>query len=762
MEAESRSTNRMSTTITRRQLIGGAAGLQLGLFLSQTDRALFRLLSGAGALSADTAAAQSGEGFALGAFLQIEPDGTVTITISKPDIGQGLRTSFAMLIAEDLEADWDRVRVEQAPASDQFGSQGIGGSFAVRGSWQALRGAGAAARSMLVAAAAERWGVDAGDCEAEKGVVRHPASGREMGYGELAEGASSRPVPQNVPLKDWSECTIVGRPTARVDNRDVVTGRAGYGLDARPEGLRFAVIARPSALGARLTGHDEAAAMAVPGVLAVLPGVAGGVAVVAENSWAAMQGRQALAAEWDTSENAGLNNASIRQQLVDAVADAPEMPGSAAKTVEAGFDLPYLAHAMMEPHNCTVDASSSPCQVWAPTQNPQSVRRAISRGLGVEESEVVVHTTLAGGGFGRRIDTAAASEAAAVSRQIGAPVQMLWTRDDDLQQAAYRPASHHAMRGALDADGRAIAWSHRFGMSGRGRAAELSADDAERMRLQGLDGTDQGRGGLYDIPGFGQEKVEVGTPVPTTFWRSVDHGNVNFATECFVDLLAEAAEVDPIAFRKQHIADPRMLAVLDAVSEMSSWGEQLPPGRGRGVACFDGYGAVIAHVVEVEVAPEGQVRATRIWAAVDPGVAINPLGVVAQVEGAAIDGLSTALSAELTIEGGAIQESSFFDYRWLRIDQAPPTDVRVMPSGGSPSGMGEVGYPSVGPAVANAVFAATGKRPTGLPIRPAELAGWAEGLPTPTPTATPVPPEPTATPRPEGSTIYLPDLRSGE
>lgn len=758
------------TTLTRRQFIGGAAGLQLSLYLSGAERGLFRLLTGAEGMAPETVLAQGEAGFGLGAFIQIDAEGWVTILAPKPDIGQGTRTSFAMLVAEDLEADWARVRVLQAPAGAQFGNQGIGGSNSIRSSWRAMRSAGATGRAMLVAAAAEQWGVPAAECVAALSVVRHPASGRELGYGALAEAAAGQTPPAEVELKPWAACTLVGQPTDRVDNVDVVRGRAGYGMDQRVPGMLYAVIARPPVYGARLLAHDADAARALPGVRAVVADISGGVAVVAEHTWAALRGRDALAAQWDMGANVTLTGAAIRERLSEAAAGLPGLPASVRTPVEISFDLPYLAHAMMEPLNCLAESRADGCEVWAATQNPQSVQRSVARALGLADAAVVVHTTLSGGGFGRRIDNSAAVEAALVSRAVGAPVQVLWSREDDLRQAAFRPASHHALRGGLDADGRPVAWAHRMGISGRSQGGfGFDAADTHLARLEGVDGTDQ-QDTTYDIPGYGVDTITVGTPVPTTFWRSVNHSQTIFANECFVDMLAAAADRDPYVFRREHLTDARMRDVLDKVAEVSGWGEPLPAGRAKGIACFDGYGSCIAHVVELSVTPSGRVTVHKIWAAVDPGVAINPRGVVAQVEGAAIDGLSTALKAEITIVGGAVQESSYYDYQWLRIDEAPPTEVHIVTGRSStPGGMGEVGYPSVGPAVANAIFAATGRRVTRLPIRPVDLAGWRDAVaPVPgpvTPEPTPVDPSPTAVPPTAAppdrvaDRIYLPHLK---
>lgn len=752
----------MTRPMSRRRFLTAAAGLQVGLFAAHSGARRWLALVGADGAPdlPGGAAAQGAEDALLSAYVRIAPSGAVTIAAPVPDIGQGVRTSLAMLVAEELEARWDDVTVVQAPAGAEYGRQGIGGSGTIRGYHQDMRRAGATARTMLVAAAAARWGVPEAECRAREGAVEHPGSGRRLGYGELAAEAAALPLPGTPALKDRADFRLIGQDVPRVDNADVVTGRAGYGLDARPEGLRFAVVARPPALGAVLEGYDEAAALATPGVEAVVPGVGGGVAVVARTTWDALQGRDALAARWDDSANADLDSAAIAEALAGGVTP-PEPPAGVARPLRATFELPYLAHAAMEPMNCTVRTDGEAATVWAPTQSPQGVRRSVAGALGLPESAVTVIPTLAGGGFGRRASTDYAVEAGQVAREVGGAIQLVWTREDDLCHDAYRPASCHHLAAGVDGSGQPLGWVHRWAGATQGRQLASdergAADAAERPYARDQFG---GRP-TYTIPGFGAERSRVSLPVPTMVWRSVDHSQVVFANECFVDMLAEAAGADPLAFRLAHLNEPRLRPLLERAAERIGWRGEREPGRGFGLACFAGYGSFVAQAAEVSVSPQGAVRVERVVCVVDCGLAINPSSIRAQMEGCVADAVSTTLHAEITVSGGRIEQRGFWGYRWLRIDGMPRVEVELVDSDEGPGGMGELGYPAVSPAICNAIFAATGRRIHRLPLRAEDLAGWPEdpGAPGPPPTLTPQPeptPTATATTEPTEGRIYLP------
>jgi len=772
----------MASNITRRRFLKGIAGLQLGVFASRLDPGALLVRSPRAARpdggdrgpSGAVARAQA-DAVPLGVFLAVGADETVTVTVPRPDMGQGPRTSLAMTLAEELEVDWTAVRVRQAPAGEQYGDQTSGGSTSTRVHHAGMLLAGATARVMLIRAAAAAWGVEPGACRAASGAVTHPASGRSLTYGQLAQAAAAVPVPprSEVSLKSVADYGLVGRPTPRIDNPDLVSGRAVFGSDVRLPGMKVAVLARPPAFGARLASFDESAALAVDGVRQVVR-LGSGVAVVADHTWAALAGRDALAAAWEPGPNAGVDDAVVRERLQAALGRLPEAPAGAAVVLDALYEVPYLAHATMEPMNCVADARADRCEVWAPTQAPMPVRSAVAGRLRLAPSAVTVHVVLSGGGFGRRLQSDYAVEAAELSRAIGAPVQVFWTRDDDMRHDYYRPASLHALRGALDAQGRVLMYAHRAALARPG--GDLAGAGGDAPWPAGVAGPEQERP-PYDLPGVSVEQGNAALPLPTGPWRSVNNTQYTFANEAFLDELAVAAGRDPAEFRRAHVTGARLRAVLDRAVEASGWGGPLPPGHGRGVACFVGYGSYAAQVVELSVSPAGAVRVQRVTCAVDLGVAVNPSTIAAQMEGATVDGLSTALKAGIHVQAGGVVESSFVDYPWLLMDEMPVVEVHVIPSTASPGGLGEVGFPAVSPAVCNAIFAATGRRLRRLPVQVADLAGWTPEVGTPTPPATAEPtveptteptaeptaepgPSPTAAPTAEPAhTIHLPDAR---
>jgi isoquinoline 1-oxidoreductase beta subunit len=554
--------------------------------------------------------------------------------------------------------------------------------------WKPLRTAGAQARQMLVAAAAARWGVAAGDCETEAGAVRHAATGRRLSYGDLVADAAKLPVPSAPRLKTAADFRLIGTRVANLDTPDKVTGRAKYGLDTRLPGMRFAVIARCPVIGGTMQGYDAARARAVPGVQHVVE-VPNGVAVIADTTWAAMQGRNALQCHWDEAAQARLDSERISRMLHDRArqagalarndGDCPSALAGAAKTLDVSYEVPFLAHAPMEPMNCTALVTPESCEVWAPNQWPDWARTEVASAIGMPAEKVTLHVTLMGGGFGRRLLPDYAAEAAQVARAVpGTPVQLVWSREDDMQHGWYRPASVHRMQGGLDAAGRPVAWLHRV------IAPSISEQRWPGSVQNGLDGdaVEGARDLAYAIPNLRVEYGMLQTAVPASWWRSVYPSQTVFANECFLDELAQLAGADPIGFRRALLTDqPRHLAVLDVVEKASGWRTPLPAGRARGVAMLRFWSdTIVAEVAEVSIA-EREVRVHRVTCAVDCGLPVSPDGVKAQIEGGVMFGLSAALFGAITIEGGRIQQSNFHDYQVMRMPQARWR----MPSRGSPA-----------------------------------------------------------------------------
>jgi isoquinoline 1-oxidoreductase beta subunit len=632
-------------------------------------------------------------------------DGSVQIVAPRPDCGQGTRTSLSMMVAEELDADWSRVQVVQADADEAlYGQQGVGGSGSVRGSFMPLRRAGAAAKMMLVAAVAASWGVEASACTVRDGVITH-ASGRKATFAEAAKlAAASAAVPSDdqIRLKDPSEFRIIGKPMPRVDNANVVRGAAQFGLDVRVSGMKRAVIVRPPAFGATLESYDEKAALAVPGVTRVLP-IGSGVAVVGASTWAVLQGAERLKARFSPGPNAAVNTRTITSAMIAELEAPPAPPANAVASIDAEYEMPYLAHATMEPMNATAHFKGDSCEIWAPTQQPGGCRNAVASALGLSQDKVRVHVTLLGGGFGRRLSQEYAVEAAQISKAMGEPVQLIWTREDDMKHDNYRPASYHRLRGAVDAQGRPVMWHHQFIQAGGGRRG----------------GRNTGNAGIpYDLPNATMVRAAAAAPIPTGAWRSVDNTHLGFVNESFFDELARLAKKDPLEYRLDLLTNSRLRRCLQVVAEKSGWGgAELGKGRGRGVAVFSGYGSFIAQVAEVRVEANDEIHVERVVSAVDCGLAVNPLSVQAQVEGGTMDAVATTLFAAITIANGGVVESNFADFGWARMADAPRMEVHIVPSSAQVGGMGEVGYPAAQAAIANAVLAATGKRLRKLPAR---------------------------------------------
>ncbi len=720
----------MNSTLapTRRDFIKvvsvAGGGLLLGFYLPSNEELL----------AAEPVPATA---FAPNAWLRIDVDGTVTITVAKSEMGQGVRTSLPMIVAEELEADWQKIRIEPALTDPQYGDMGTGGSTSVRESWLPLRKAGAAAREMLVTAAAQTWGVERTTCRAEKGAVVHVPSGRRLTYGQLVEAGAKLPVPADPPLKEPKDYHLIGTRVRRLDTPEKADGRAGFGMDVKVPGILVATVARCPVFGGKVKSFDATRAMAVKGVRHVVEvPAAAGVAVAADSTWAAMKGREALAITWEEGPSAGLDSATIHRRFeeegkkakADVVArsegDAAAALAGAAKKLEAVYEFPFLAHATMEPMNCTADVHKDSAEIWAPTQSPQWAQGEVAKLLGLPPDKVKVHTTLLGGGFGRRAMPDFAVEATHVSKAVGAPVKVVWTREDDMQHDFYRPASFHRVTAGIDASGQLVAWSHRlvapsvlaqiFGIQPKAGEAD-AADGAAEL--------------LYVVPNILVDYVMVNTAVPAGWWRSVYNSQNPFVNECFLDEVAAAAGKDPYELRRQLLKEgSRLRGVLELAATKAGWGKPLPappaagPARhGRGIACHFSFGTYIAQVAEVSVAKEGTVRVHRVVCAVDCGRFVNPDIIEAQMESGIVYGLTAALNGAITIEKGRVQQSNFHDYEMLRMDEMPLIEVHIVPSKEAPGGIGEPGTPPIAPAVANAVFAATGKRIRRLPIRAEDL-----------------------------------------
>ena len=688
------------------------------------------------------------------AWVRISPDNRATLILGKSEMGQGAMTALPMILAEELYLDWKQVSVEQAPTNPAIYDHGTGGSGSVAGSWLPLRRAGAAAREMLVTAAAQRWNVNRDTCQPQNGGVLHGARKQFLTYGELVEDAAKLPLPDfnTVPLKNSDDFTIVGHDRKRFETAAKSTGTAKFGIDSRPAGLTYAVIARCPVFGGKVAKFDAAKAKEVAGVRDVLaidpvgPGAftAGGVVVLADNSWAAMQGRNALDITWDEGPNASESSESLLKHFIEKAAkpgkvvrnegDADAALGSAAKKVEAVYELPFAAHACMEPMNCTVHIRPDGAEAWVPTQAPQWAQGVIAGVAKLPPEKVIVHTTLMGGGFGRRYQADFVMEAAQVAKATGKPVMVLWTREDDMQHDFYRPASYHRLGGAVDAQGKLAAWKH-F-QSSTSIAAMWDKNGNEKPEA-----SEFATAAFipYETPNFRVEYALAQSGVPRAWWRSVEHSSSGFVVESFVDELAAAAGVDPLAFRLRLIGDARKIpdftnpkqnkpldtarlkGVLQFAAEKAGWGKPLPKGVARGIAGYYSFESYAAAVAEVSV-NKGAVRVHRIVYAVDCGRPVNPAGVVAQVESAAIYGMSAVMKDAITIDRGRVQQSNFNDYDMPRIKEMPRMEVHVVMSKEDPTGIGEPGLPVVAPAICNAVFAATGKRLRRLPIKPEDLA----------------------------------------
>ena len=706
---------------TRREFLRTGAVATGGLVLAFTVPGANRFARGQQAPAAP---------FAPNAFLRVAEDDSVTILLSHSEMGQGIWTALSMLIAEELDADWSKIKVQHAPAAPAyahtaFGLQLTGGSSSTWSEFDRYRQAGATARSMLVAAAAARFGVPASDCRTENGFVI--AGTRRARFGELAGAAARLTAPATVTLKDPKDWKIIGKPTRRLDTPEKTSGRAGFGMDVQFPGLLTAVVARGPGFGATVKSFDATAALAVPGVRKVVR-VPSGVAVVADHFWAARLGRDALTIEWNPAPTASLDSTALREQYrqlagtkgTSAAARgdlAGTMPG-AAKTVEAEYAVPYLAHAPMEPLNCAVRIGRGKCEIWTGTQFQSMDQQVAARITGLTPAQIEIHTMFLGGGFGRRANPTSdfVSEAVHVAKAAGAPVKTVWTREDDVRGGYYRPAFLHRARIGLGPDGLPVAWDHVL----VGQSIVAGTPFEAMMVKGGIDSTSVE--GVADSPylkDVANVRVDLHSPrtgIPVLWLRSVGHTHTAFVMESLIDELAKSAGKDPVEYRRALLkAHPRHLGVMNLAAEKAGWGTALPQGRARGIAVHESFGSWVAQVAEVS-AESNRIRVHRVVCAVDCGVAVNPESIAAQMESGIVFGLSAALHGALHLKAGEVQESNFHDYRVLRMNEMPVVEVHIVPSSEKPGGIGEVGVPPIAPAVANALAALTGQRLRELPL----------------------------------------------
>jgi isoquinoline 1-oxidoreductase subunit beta len=680
------------------------------------------------------AEAAEADRFAPNAFIRIDGSGQITFVMPYVEMGQGTYTSIPILIAEELEVDLKQVRLEHAPPNNKLymnpllGEQATGNSNAVRGAWQPLRQAGATARTMLVAAAAKRWRVEPTSCHAQSGEVIHPPTSRRATYGELAADAAAMPVPEKVVLKRPQDFKLIGTPAKRLDTPLKINGSAVYGIDVRLPGMKIATLAQSPVFGGRVKSVDDTAAKAVKGVRQIVR-LDDAVAVVADHMGAAKKGLAALKIEWDDGPHAKVTTRDVADALENAtlspgavaqnIGDVDKAMAGAATKVEANYRLPFLAHATMEPMNCTVHVRNDACEIWVGNQAIARAQAAAAKAAGLPLDKVVLHNHLLGGGFGRRLEPDGIVRAVEIAKHVDGPVKVVWTREEDIQHDMYRPYWFDRLTAGLDQKGMPVAWNNRYAGS------SVMARFAPPLFANGLDpDTTEGAIDLvYDLPNMHVEYVRVEPPgIPTAFWRSVGPSHNVFVTESFMDELAAAAKQDAVAYRRALLGkSPRAKAVLDLAAEKSGWGQPLPARAGRGVALQFVFATYMAHVAEVQVAKDGRVRVRRVVCAVDCGTAVNPDTIRAQLESAIVFGITAALHGEITLKNGRVEQSNFDTYEMLRIDEAPAVEVHIVQNFEPPGGMGEAGTSLIVPAVANAIFAATGKRLRKMPADPAVL-----------------------------------------
>jgi len=707
------------TDLQRRTLLKASVAVGGGLVIGFTLPGLARLARAEAASPA----------FAPNAWIRIAPDDSITIIVAKSEMGQGVYTSMPMLVAEELEVDLHKVRIENAPPGKDYidpllKMQATGGSTSVRSGWRPLREAGAAARMMLIAAAATAWRVKPKECRAENGAVVHAASKRRLTYGQLADAAARLPLPEKIALKEPKEFRYLGKPVPRRDTPAKVNGSAVFGTDVKLPGLLTATLLRCPVFGGKVASFDGEAAKAIPGVRQVFQ-TEDGIAVVADGFWPAKKGRDALKVRWDEGGLAGLDSAGIERRFEMAAAqsgaiarrenDVETAFRDAPTRVEAVYYAPFLAHATMEPMNCTVDLRPDRCEIWVSTQAPAWVQATAAKVAGLPPEVVKVNVTYLGGGFGRRFEQDFIAQAVRIAKQVGAPVKLVWTREDDMQHDFYRPAAYDRLSAALDAKGRPVAWKQRIvGPSIFKRIMPQNLEQDGRLDASSVEGA---ANLPYAIQNILIDYIMVDPGVPVGFWRSVGNSQNGFITESFIDELAAEAKQDPVKFRLRLLdKHPRHQAVLKLAAEKAGWGGKLPAGEGRGVAVLGSFGSFVAEVAEVAVDKDGAVRVKRVVCAIDCGSVVNPDTVKAQLESAVTFALTAALKGLISLKNGRVEQSNFHDYPLLRIDEMPRVEVHILQSHEAPGGVGEPGVPPLAPAVANAIFAATGKRIRRLPI----------------------------------------------
>jgi CO/xanthine dehydrogenase Mo-binding subunit len=700
--------------LSRRQFVAAGAaagaGLVVGFYLPHAGRS-------------------TKEVFSPNAYLRITPDNKITIVVARSEMGQGVRTALPMILAEELEADWKQIEIEQAGASTLYGDQTTGGSASVKTTWDPMRKAGAAAREMLISAAALTWGVPRSTCAAVEGSILHGASKRRLSYGELVGKAATLPIPTDVPQKQSKDYKIVGQRLARVDTPSKVKGEAVFGIDFRMPGMKYAVLSRCPTIGGKLLQFDDAGSKKIAGVIYVGKISDAAVAVVADSVWGAMEGRRLLNVSWDEGPNKALNTAAVMERLKQAapkkgvslysVGDVSKVTG---RRVAAEYRLPFMAHAPMEAGNCTAHYQATACELWAPTQVPQDCRDAAAQAVGLDPDQVKVNVTMMGGGFGRRLEHDYAVEAALVSKATRVPVKVIWTREDDMRFSTYRPASLHQLSAVLDGTGWPVAFTHRIaapsisGQKGQPVPGGVDPDLPDEAAF------------VYGLENVSIESVIAETAVPLGWMRSVYALQAGFASESFIDELAAVAGKDPLEYRLHMLAKDRdipffttiwrtarMRGVLQLAADKAGWRKALPAGRFRGIACFGCFSSYMAEVAEISM--ENDVpRVHRVVAAVDCGQVVNPNIMEQQIQGGIVYALSNALRAKITIEKGRVVQGNFDDYPPLRMDETPIVEVYAVPSTEPPTGIGEPSVPPLAPAVCNAIYAATKKRIRELPI----------------------------------------------
>ncbi len=705
---------------SRRQFLQTSAevggGVMIGFFLPGLSRAA--------SPDADTATAT----FRPNAFIRIAANDEITLIVGMAEMGQGVLTSLPQLLAEELEADWHRVRVEQAPVdpaynNPMFGMQGTGGSTSVRAFWEPLRRAGATAREMLITAAADTWGVNRGTCVAREGFIHH-SSGKKLSYGQLAGRAASVAVAQDAPLKNPKDFKILGKSLPRLDSPAKVNGSARFGMDVRTDGLLTAVIAHAPVIGAKVVSFDATRAKAVAGVKHIVQ-IDSGVAVVANGYWAAKTARDALDVKWDLDAKPELTSKAIREAMLTRL-DTPGVlarnegdvaSAQSATTLESTYEAPYLAHACMEPMNCTASVTANGIDIWAPTQASGVNRAVIAKLTGVSPERVNVTTTLLGGGFGRRFAQDFVIAAVQISKAVSQPVQVIYTREDDIRGQFYRPASVVRLRGGIDGAGQPVFLDSRVACSSVSQAGGFPLKNGlDEAAVEGLSEWP------YATPHVHVEWAPYEPGVSVWFWRSVGNSQNAFFAESFIDEMAHAAKKDPFEYRRTLLSNhPRHRAVLELAAERAGWHKSLPAGRARGIAVCESFGSFVAEVVEASLQADGAPRVHRVVCAIDCGMAVNPGIIRRQVQSAVIFGLSAALHGEITLKDGRVEQKNFDDYPVVRMNEAPPIEVHIVPSTEKPGGVGEPGTPPIAPALANALFALTGKRVRRLPLRAEEL-----------------------------------------